>query len=66
MLVLADACRRTGHDLLLEVIPGRSAAPIDDTTLARAMARFYALGVYPDWWKLPHPGSDAAWVADRG
>ena len=66
VLVLADACRRTGHDLLLEVVPGRSAAPIDDTTLARAMARFYALGVYPDWWKLPHPGSDAAWVRIAG
>ena len=25
------------------------------------MTRFYALGVHPDWWKLPHPGSDAAW-----
>ena len=23
------------------------------------------LGVYPDWWKLPHPGSDPAWVRDR-
>ena len=66
VLVLADACRRTGHDLLLEVIPGKSAAPVDDTTLARAMARFYALGVYPDWWKLPHPGSDSAWVRIAG
>ena len=25
VLILADACRRTGHDLLLEVIPGKSA-----------------------------------------
>ena len=24
VLILADACRRTGHDLLLEVIPGKS------------------------------------------
>ena len=63
MLILADACRRTGHDLLLEVIPSKSDAPVDERTLARAMARFYALGVYPDWWKLPHPGSDAAWAA---
>mgnify|MGYP001417925045 CR=1 FL=1 len=60
-LVLADACRRNGLDLLLEVIPGKSAAPVDARTLARAMRRFYALGVHPDWWKLPHPGSDAAW-----
>ena len=64
VLVLADACRRTGHELLLEVIPGKSAgARSTRRTLARAMDRFYALGVYPDWWKLPHPGSDAAWAA---
>jgi 5-dehydro-2-deoxygluconokinase len=61
VLVLADACRRTGRDLLLEVIPGKSQAPVDENTLARAMNRFYELGVYPDWWKLLHPGSDAAW-----
>jgi 5-dehydro-2-deoxygluconokinase len=66
VLVLADACRRTGHDMLLEVIPSKSEAPVDDTTLARAMARFYTLGVYPDWWKLPHPGSDKAWVGIAG
>ena len=63
VLILADACRRTGHDLLLEVIPGKSDAPVDERTLARSIERFYALGVYPDWWKLPHPGSDAAWTA---
>ena len=63
VLVLADACRRTGHDLLLEVIPGKSDAPVDERTLARALCRFYELGVYPDWWKLPHPGNDAAWAA---
>lgn len=60
---LADACRRTGHELLLEVIPGRSGLPVTATTLATAMDRFYALDVYPDWWKLPDPGSDAAWEA---
>jgi 5-dehydro-2-deoxygluconokinase len=61
VVILADACRRTGHDLLLEVIPGKSEVPVDERTLARAMHRFYELGVCPDWWKLPHPGSDAAW-----
>ena len=63
VLILADACRRTGHDLLLEVIPGKSDTPVDEQTLARSIERFYALGVYPDWWKLPHPGSDVAWTA---
>ena len=63
VLRLFDAARQTGHELLLEVIPSRSAAPVDDTTLARALDRFYALGVFPDWWKLPDPASQAAWDA---
>jgi 5-dehydro-2-deoxygluconokinase len=29
--------------------------------LARALDAIYAAGVRPDWWKLPPPGSDAAW-----
>ena len=33
VLRLYDAARRTGHELLLEVIPSRSAAPVDDATL---------------------------------
>ncbi|MFL5332426.1 MAG: 5-dehydro-2-deoxygluconokinase [Geminicoccaceae bacterium] len=66
VLVLADACRRNGLDLLLEVIPSKSQATVDETTLARAMARLYALGVHPDWWKLPQPGSDAAWARIAG
>jgi 5-dehydro-2-deoxygluconokinase len=61
VLRLFDAARRTGHELLLEIIPSRSAAPVDDATLARALERFYVLGVCPDWWKLPEPASQAAW-----
>ncbi len=60
-LRLLDACRRTFHELLLELIPSRSQAPVDERTLARALERFYELGICPDWWKLPDPGSDAAW-----
>jgi 5-dehydro-2-deoxygluconokinase len=62
-LRLFDACRRTFHELMLEIVPSRSEAPLDELTLARALQRFYELGVYPDWWKLPDPGSDAAWSA---
>lgn len=62
-LRLFDAARRTGHELLLEIIPGKSTAPVDDTTLARAIDRFYGLGIFPDWWKLPDPGSPAGWTA---
>ena len=55
--------RQTCHELLLEIIPSRSKAPVDDRTLGRALERFYELGVFPDWWKLPDPGSQAAWDA---
>lgn len=57
---LYDACCDTGHELLLEVIPP-AGSPTDDRTLARALQRFYNLGIYPDWWKLPPP-SPAAWT----
>ena len=63
VLRLFDAARQTSHELLLEIIPSRSEAPTDDATLARALDRIYALGVFPDWWKLPDPGSRVAWAA---
>jgi 5-dehydro-2-deoxygluconokinase len=49
---LFDACRMTRHELLLEIILPREM-PADSHTVARAMSRIYALGVRPDWWKLP-------------
>jgi 5-dehydro-2-deoxygluconokinase len=63
VLRLFDAARQAGHELLLEIIPSRSGAPVDQTTLARALDRFYELGVFPDWWKLPDPASQPAWDA---
>ena len=63
LLRLADACRRTGHEFLFEIITGtrgKLAAP--DQVLA-LMQRFYDLGVAPDWWKL-EPIEDAGfWTA---
>jgi len=63
ILRLADACRRTGHEFLFEIITGnrgKLAAP--DQVLA-LMQRFYDLGVAPDWWKL-EPIEDAGfWEA---
>lgn len=56
---LYQACCHSGHEFLLEVIPPAGSAT-DEYTLARALTRFYNLGVYPDWWKLPSP-SRAAW-----
>jgi 5-dehydro-2-deoxygluconokinase len=59
---LFDACRNTRHELLLEVILPREM-PADSQTLSRALAQIYALGVRPDWWKLPPSGSAAHWQA---
>jgi 5-dehydro-2-deoxygluconokinase len=59
---LFDACRKTRHELLLEVILPREM-PADSQTLSRALAQIYALRVRPDWWKLPPSGSAAHWQA---
>ncbi|MEM7378272.1 MAG: 5-dehydro-2-deoxygluconokinase [Pseudomonadota bacterium] len=46
------ACQATGHELLLEIIPPAGSADVCDA-VTRSVGRFYALGVKPDWWKLP-------------
>lgn len=58
VLELFEACCMSGHELLLEIIPP-AGSEVDPRTLSRAMARFYELGVYPDWWKLPSPSREA-------
>ncbi len=57
---LFDACRKTRHELLVEVIlpPGM---PSDATTTAEVLERFYNLGVRPDWWKLEPMDDTSAW-----
>lgn len=60
ILRLADAARANRLEFLLEVIPSK-VAPCDDHTAAAIIARFYQIGVYPDWWKLEPMKSDAAW-----
>ncbi len=59
---LFDACRKTRHELLLEIILPR-AMPVDSQTMSRALSGIYALDVRPDWWKLPPSGSAAHWQA---
>ena len=60
LTTLQQACRATGHELLLEIIAGRSGSA-DGEALPRAMTRLYDIGIYPDWWKLPPPHDAAAW-----
>jgi 5-dehydro-2-deoxygluconokinase len=56
-LRLFDACRATRHELLIEIIASKNGA-VESKTTARAIQRFYDLGVRPDWWKL-EPAADA-------
>jgi 5-dehydro-2-deoxygluconokinase len=58
---LAAAARANGLEFLLEIIPSK-VGPVDDMTTARAIQRFYDLGVYPDWWKLEPMKRSRAWA----
>src|SRR3546814_269204 len=60
LLRLQDAARKTGHELLVEIIAA-NAGPVDDHTVARAIQRLYDLGMRPDWWKLEPSDSADAW-----
>jgi 5-dehydro-2-deoxygluconokinase len=57
---LARACIATGHEWLLEVIPPQDAMQSADA-VHRAVERLYALGIQPDWWKLPPYADPALW-----
>ncbi|MBS9783071.1 MAG: 5-dehydro-2-deoxygluconokinase [Pasteurella sp.] len=54
-----QACCRTGHELLLEII-----LPADmekqEQYYAQMLQHFYDIGIKPDWWKLPGV-SEQAW-----
>ena len=62
LLRLFDACRKTRHELLLEVILP-AGLPRQATTAAHALERLYDLEIKPDWWKLEPHGDVAAWRA---
>ncbi|QTF07822.1 5-dehydro-2-deoxygluconokinase [Brenneria izadpanahii] len=54
------ACCQSGHELLLEVILPEDNPDRDERYYSEILSRFYALGILPDWWKLP-PLSPAGW-----
>jgi 5-dehydro-2-deoxygluconokinase len=60
LLRLFDACRKTRHELLVEII-APAGIPTDATTIARALERLYDLGIKPDWWKLEPMDDPGAW-----
>lgn len=47
-----QACCRTGHELLLEIILPADM-PQDEGFYQKAVSDFYQLGIKPEWWKLP-------------
>ncbi|MGH6882087.1 MAG: PfkB family carbohydrate kinase, partial [Hypericibacter sp.] len=61
LLRLFQACRQTDHELLLEIIADRQH-PGEAAPVARAIRRFYELGIKPDWWKLSAPSDPAGWA----
>jgi len=60
LIALYEACRRTRHELLLEIIAPEDP-PSDSRTIARAIERLYSIGIYPDWWKLEAELPAEAW-----
>ncbi|WP_411341584.1 5-dehydro-2-deoxygluconokinase [Sphingopyxis sp. J-6] len=64
ILRLFDACRRTRHEFLLEIIASKHG-PVDSGTIASVIDHVYSLGIYPDWWKLEPTTDAAAWAASE-
>ena len=62
LLTLQHACRATAHELLVEIIAGKSG-PVDTETVPAVIRRLYAIGLYPDWWKLQPPEDQAGWTS---
>lgn len=59
---LQEACRATGHELLLEIIP-HANLPARPGLVAQALQQLYSAGLKPDWWKLPPSVAEADWHA---
>ena len=59
---LADAARRLGRELLVEIVAGRDGR-LESDTVARVLWELYELGVKPDWWKLEAQPTTEAWTA---
>jgi len=59
ILELYDACCHSQHEMLLELIPPDESLSVGES-LFNSITHIFALGVRPDWWKLPC--MDAEWV----
>ncbi|MGB2001166.1 MAG: bifunctional 5-dehydro-2-deoxygluconokinase/5-dehydro-2-deoxyphosphogluconate aldolase [Candidatus Puniceispirillaceae bacterium] len=61
LVKLADACRQTGHEFLLEIINGRADKPAAPDQIIALVEQMYGLGIMPDWWKLEPIADPAFW-----
>ena len=52
-LEVYQACCKSGHELLLELILPADNPDRNEKYYAQIVERFYSLGIQPDWWKLP-------------
>lgn len=52
-LEVYQACCKSGHELLLELILPADNPDQNEKYYAQIVERFYSLGIQPDWWKLP-------------
>jgi 5-dehydro-2-deoxygluconokinase len=59
LLGLQRACHASGREWLLELIPPNGRSP--ELVVPPAMERLYAVGVCPDWWKLPPSTDPGTW-----
>ena len=57
---LFDACVKNERLLLLEV-QAPVGARYDEGSMVQLLARFYAIGVRPEWWKLPPDLDPGVW-----
>jgi 5-dehydro-2-deoxygluconokinase len=62
LITALDAARKVGREILVEIIASKSG-PLNDDTIARALAELYDAGLKPDWWKLEPQASIKAWDA---
>jgi 5-dehydro-2-deoxygluconokinase len=60
VLQLYDACIKNDRRLLLEV-QAPSGASYDEKSIVCLLVRFYAIGVRPDWWKVPPNKEPGVW-----
>lgn len=61
LLRLFDACRKTRHELMLEIMVPADTHD-DQTTVCRVIERLYSLGLRPDWWQLAPRNDPRMWA----